>query len=73
MARKAKSWLNAPELPHEVKIAEHQPAPQASPLYLMRQRSRKLTISPPRVRVRIAVETDERTEVSRPVKIVHVD
>jgi hypothetical protein len=73
MAKKAKLWLNVLELPYEVKITEHQPVPQVSPLYLMRQRVRKLTISPPRTRVRIAVETDERTEVSRPVKIVHVD
>jgi hypothetical protein len=73
MAKKVRPLVNALELPLGAEIVERRPVPQVSPLYLMRRRSPKPTSSRPRNRVQIAVEADRCAEITRPVKIVHLD
>jgi hypothetical protein len=70
MARKMNALKLAQETCGQAAVTNRQPVPQVA-LYLMQPHAQTLRIFPPRRRVQIAIDVEERVEVSGPVKIIH--
>ena len=72
MATKDKLMRLLQEVRGLAEITRRQPAPKASPLFLMQLRSHLNSSSRPRYRVCISGDSSEAAHFPHPVKITHV-
>jgi hypothetical protein len=72
MAKKVNLMALALENRRQSDPVSQWPAPVVPALYLMRLRTPRFRISPPKRKLPVAMDAEARAQVEHPVKIIHV-